>query len=775
VSVSASTQVAVLGSLREGATPTRHVARSHDRPLVRLAAFAALGFYGVERWGTLMTPAPTVRLLALLGLSLVLAGLGPVLRRHDRVGQLMGFRIGLVALIGVPIAVIAVLAAFPISGVPWHWVHHFRIAVTANGIGQGLSALPGVLVPYNGINDWVRVVMLLGAAVLLLDAGLLLAFAPPGLGDVRRAGAALPLIALVVVPATLVRPELPYLQGLLLFGLLALFMWGERVPADRRGPVLLACAVTGAAGMLLAPTIDQHQPWINYEALANRLAPAHVDTFNWSQTYGPLIWPRSGTDVLDVTATPKVWPGEYWKTEDLNAFDGTGWVAGDVGLGNDLSSVSAKTVAKYTQTLGVTIRAMRTTEVIAAGAASQPSHISQVVLAGTSQGTWTTETPLGPGDSYTVQVYAPHPSDAQLAAERPDYPTELQDIYLQLAMPQTSALTVPIQQVQFAAFGSRLAPQDQTDPVGFPGDTAVTESAYAPVYAIAQRLARGARTPYAYAKAVKNYLDSGQFTYNESPPVTQYPLVTFLTTDKIGYCQQFAGAMALLLRMGGVPARVATGFTTGIYDSATKQRVVTDTDAHAWVEVWFPHYGWVSFDPTPASAPARGGAPVQSFGALGQTGKGNKIIRRAETLGSTAPGVAAVHHGSSLAPVVLIVAGVLALIAVLAFVAWRRLAPPGPDELLTELERALKRTGRPVVAGVTLAGLERRFRTSPEAAGYVRAIRTARFGEGGGQPTLRQRRALRSQLRAGLGFAGALRALWALPPRPDRHPRNAPS
>ena len=68
--------------------------------------------------------------------------------------------------------------------------------------------------------------------------------------------------------------------------------------------------------------------------------------------------------------------------------------------------------------------------------------------------------------------------------------------------------------------------------------------------------------------------------------------------------------MALLLRMGGVPARVSTGFTTGTYDQATKQWLVTDVDAHAWVEAWFPHYGWVTFDPTPASAPARGAGSV---------------------------------------------------------------------------------------------------------------------------------------------------------------------
>src|SRR5206468_1556260 len=130
------------------------------------------------------------------------------------------------------------------------WVTHLRVAMIADGIGQGLSALPGIYVPYSGINEWVRVAVLLGAAILLLDAALLLAFAPAALGDLRRAGAALPLVALVVVPTVSVHPHLAYLQGLVLFALLAFFMWGERVPDDRRGGVFLACLAAGIVGMV---------------------------------------------------------------------------------------------------------------------------------------------------------------------------------------------------------------------------------------------------------------------------------------------------------------------------------------------------------------------------------------------------------------------------------------------------------------------------------------------------------------------------------------------
>ena len=228
--------------------------------------------------------------------------------------------------------------------------------------------------------------------------------------------------------------------------------------------------------------------------------------------------------------------------------------------------------------------------------------------------------------------------------------------------------------------------------------------------------------------------------------------------------------MALLLRMGGVPARVATGFTTGTYDNATKRWLVTDIDAHAWVEAWFPHYGWITFDPTPPAAPARGGrAAITAGQALGGSGGLSKLGGRNTTgPGAAATGPASLHSSSSFSPALLAILGVLAVLLVLSLAAWTRTGARDTDALLVELERALARSGRPIADGVTLAALERRFRTSPQAASYIRALRMARFSGDSELPTLSQRRALRAQLRAGLGIWGALRALWALPPRPER-------
>lgn len=751
--MSTGAQIAVLPPVGTPADRARARAAPAERPLMRLAAVGALGLYGILRWATMLSPAPIGRLLELLALCLGLVAIGaarPLLGR------------GVVALA----AVLAFFAMFAMSGVPLAWVVHLRIAVSTSWIAGGISALPGVLVPYSGLNEWVRVVVVLGAGLLLLAGGLSLAFVPRGVGDLRRAGAALPLVALAVIPSTLLRPQVPYLQGLILFALLAFFMWGERVRRDDLAALIALGAVVGAAAMILAPRLDPRQPWVDPHSLANSFSPAHLDTFDWSQRYGPLNWPRTGHEVLDVK--PSQAP-DYWKAEDLDTFNGFGWVADNVEQ-QSLPPADPESLRRWTQTIQVTLHGMRTNDVIAAGYAFSPAHIQGTVTSGAGAGTWVSPTPLRQGASYSVRVYTPHPSSSQLAAAYDgagsgDFPLTALEGFLTLTMPQSAASPRLPQRVLFPPFGSHAAPLNVGASISESGARAIARSPYAPAYALARRLARGAETPYAYVRRVLQYLSvANGFQYNEDTPATAHPLATFLRT-KQGYCQQFAGTMALLLRMGGVPARVATGFTTGTYDSSSHSYVVTDIDAHSWVEAWFPHYGWVRFDPTPAAAPARGGhTAISSSLSVGRVAPVPLAPRRA--IGPTGP-VAASTTASGGGPSAVLI-GLLAALAalfVVALVATRGVANPTDEQLLAELERALARSGRPLAAGSTLAELEHRFRTSADAAAYVRAIRTIRFAGGGPGPTRHQRRALRAHLRAGLGLGGRVRALWALPPR----------
>jgi Transglutaminase-like superfamily len=732
-----------------------------ERPLVGLATFAALGFYGVIRWGTLLSPAPTGRLLGLLALAVLFAGAGGAQAQRSRAVTALA-------------AVAATLAAFPLAGVPLAWVWHARIGLTADGIGQGLSALPRMLVPYTGINQWVRMVIVLGAAVLLLDAAFVLAFTPRALGDLRRAGAAVPLVALAVVPSTLVRPGLPYVQGLLLFVLLAAFIWGERLRPPQVGPACLICCLAAVGALVASPGLDAHKPWLNYQALTSSLLPTHAEAFDWNQTFGPLRWPQSGRELLDVQAQQP----EYWKAEDLDVFDGYGWrqaqgQAGAAPVESGLDPAQLKQAAGWSQTIKVTIGALKTTNLIAAGEANNPQHLAGPAIQGASLGTYRTAGYLGPGDSYTVTVYNPDPTTTELEHADTAYAGLESELTVQLPGPPglhggaSSRSTIT-----FPPFHS----DEMIDSASSnPGATTLLQaSPYARAYTLARTRARQARTPYDFITSVMRYLSvSNGFSYNQNAPISAYPLETFLFGDKLGYCQQFSGAMALLLRMGGIPARVAAGFTTGSYDSATHQYAVTDTDAHDWVEAFFPPYGWVRFDPTPASDPALGGhsgsSPLSGDVATGKAAPSPH--RESGTPGATPNSTIHRLGGSSDPILILLPLAIVAAMALLAAVALftRRGGEPGPEQLLDELERALRRCGRPIGDGVTLAALEQRFRASPDAAAYIRSIRLARYAGRAEPPTAQQRQALRAQLSAGLGVTAMLRALWALPPQWKLH------
>jgi transglutaminase-like putative cysteine protease len=738
--------------------PARAIAA--ERPLVRLITFAALAGYGLVRWATLMRPQPGWRLLGLLALAVALAGAIPLLVRVSRAAT-------------VAATVVIVLLAFPVSGLRWHWLTHLRIVATADRIGNGLSLLPNALVPYLGPNHDVRMVIILGAAVLVLDAAAVLAFAPGPLGDGRRAAAALPLIALAVVPSTLIRPELPYMQGLILFGLIAAFMWGERVRAGAGASAVGIIALAGVVGAIAAPRIDRGSPWVNYRAWAGTSVPVHVDTFNWNQTYGPLRWPQNGHEVLTVQAERS---GEYWKAEDLDSFNGYSWVAGVGRPHQPPPPPSGDALARWTQTLRVSILGMKTADVIGAGESGEPSQLTGGLAEGADQGTWQSAIPLGPGTSYELSSYSPHPSPHELSSAGGDgHLTPILADYLTLGLPIGAAPAIPrVEPVTFPFFHSHGQPTVLGGPLGPGGDSTATQisfSPYARAYALAQRLAAHARTPYAFVMSARSYLSQVHgFSYTQNPPRRRYPLESFLFSDKEGYCQQFSGAMALLLRMGGIPARVAAGFTTGTYDKSSRRWVVTDLDAHAWVEAWFPRYGWVRFDPTPTTAPARGGLALPSIlKTLGGATAAARANPTRETGGVAASPTDVHQHrssGSTWASGWWLVPIVVVLILALAWVLQRLAGGQATrSDMLLELERALARTGRPLPDGVTLIGLERRLHSSPDAEAYVRALRLSRYGGAATAPSSAQRRALRRELGRGLGFIGRVRALWALPPR----------
>lgn len=117
---------------------------------------------------------------------------------------------------------------------------------------------------------------------------------------------------------------------------------------------------------------------------------------------------------------------------------------------------------------------------------------------------------------------------------------------------------------------------------------------------LAQQVTAGKTNPYDQAQAVEAYLRS-TYTYTLSPPPpgNADPLDYFLFTGKQGYCEYFASAMGDMLRALGLPTRLVNGFGPGTYDDRLDRFVVKESDAHTWVEAYFPSYGWIPFEPTP--------------------------------------------------------------------------------------------------------------------------------------------------------------------------------
>ncbi len=156
-----------------------------------------------------------------------------------------------------------------------------------------------------------------------------------------------------------------------------------------------------------------------------------------------------------------------------------------------------------------------------------------------------------------------------------------------------------------------------------------------------QAVAGHTETQFDTVMALTNYLQAN-FRYSQQlghVPPGRDPVDWFLFDVKIGYCEQFATAETLMLRSLGIPARLATGYSTGDYDPVLDQSIVRERDAHAWVEVWFPDHGWVPVDPSPGFSPlaatqfpshwAAGGiarllphleigAPLAAIGSLGR-------------------------------------------------------------------------------------------------------------------------------------------------------------
>jgi len=176
-----------------------------------------------------------------------------------------------------------------------------------------------------------------------------------------------------------------------------------------------------------------------------------------------------------------------------------------------------------------------------------------------------TDTLLNPFHNYTAVRYAgisrlPPRNAVKLRSASTDYPSDISAIYLQLP---------------------------ELDPR---------------IPELTSQITKNAPTPFDKAVAIENYLRT-RFTYTLklTGRPGDHPLAHFLFETRAGHCEYFASAMAIMLRTLGIPTREVNGFLPGEYNDLGGDYIVRASDAHSWVEVYFPGNGWQTFDPTPAA------------------------------------------------------------------------------------------------------------------------------------------------------------------------------
>ena len=122
------------------------------------------------------------------------------------------------------------------------------------------------------------------------------------------------------------------------------------------------------------------------------------------------------------------------------------------------------------------------------------------------------------------------------------------------------------------------------------------------ITALAVQIGSKQKNDYDKAANIESYLRAHySYTLDLSGPEPQDPLADFFFVRRSGNCEYFASAMTVMLRALGIPARYITGFAPGEYNDVGGDYIVRESDAHAWVEVYFTDYGWIAFDPTPPS------------------------------------------------------------------------------------------------------------------------------------------------------------------------------
>jgi hypothetical protein len=413
-----------------------------------------------------------------------------------------------------------------------------------------------------------------------------------------RRGAGLPAIGIAfgmfALPSTVVPMHADGFRAaiFLMLALLTLVATAERSGRPLAGDaqvVGLSVAVV-LAGLVVgtAPGVTKSAflSWQSWNPLAQEGPLVNVN-FMWDQTYGTLHWPKKRTQVLRITSKKEM----YWKSAILDTFLIDHWDFAPRGRIVGASSGGALTeppgalppqarFAPHLDTVNVKVLGLADNHLVGAGQPVKWSIPDGTQSLLSADGTVLTSVDVPRNAQYSVSVYDPSPDVQQLTSAGRRFPQAVRD-------------DIVVGNVTIPAWPAHL--QKGIHPLD-------------PAFMIASNRAwhasraDTAQNEYEATVALEHYFRSPPFRYSLNPHLTKKvpPLADFMLNTKQGYCQQFSGAMALVLRLHGIPARVAVGFLPGKLEGSDTW-IVNDRDAHSWVEVYFPRYGWMPFEPTPGA------------------------------------------------------------------------------------------------------------------------------------------------------------------------------
>lgn len=346
--------------------------------------------------------------------------------------------------------------------------------------------------------------------------------------------------------------------------------------------MILAWGVPGAAASEKVATFwgNFSEPWERIQDTWNRLffssryyGEARPNAFGTTMSLGGAV--QLGNRVVMDVASPV---GHYWRATLYDEYTGSGWLNNDEEMAYfrpfdpelvtprfEMRRLITQTYTSYlpgrTQlfTAADVVGTDRPTKVRhsrVSGRLPQDGHLGELFNVSMIYA----RTSLDSSESYTLISSITAADEASLRTAGTDYPQWVRTRYLQLpdSLPQR-------------------------------------------VRDLAYEISSDETNPYDKASALEAYLR--QITYNESiesPPVDQDRVDWFIFDQREGYCDYYASSLAVMARAIGIPARVAAGYGRGEYNSEAHAYRVRDNNAHAWVEIYFPRYGWVEFEPTAA-------------------------------------------------------------------------------------------------------------------------------------------------------------------------------